>query len=772
MTSLKYRPITLLVLLAGLLFYPGMIKARDIPYGAVKDPQLIACDDLYWHGRRQQANRCYRNLLQASNDSAIRAEAAWALGDQKSANEYFKSAVNAAPDDAAVRTRWGELYVETYQYQDALDLFNEALKLDPDNGFANLGAASVLAGNFDAQALAYLQKAMQNRNAPPGVRLRAMLLLAHMDMEENSLDKAADLLDGADRLAGQSGLPELEVYALKAALDLLRGADHSGWIDRALALDPVYGDAYAIPAYFYWITRRYQQAGEYYRKALQIQDDHWRAHMELGINELRFNHVAEARRQLEIAYAGDPYNPKTVNTLRLLDTFDKFDLIPYPEKPQQNKLPDLLLRLNRKEAAVLTPYTGRLAEDAIATFSKHYRFKPKQPVVIEIYPNHDDFIVRTTGMPGLGLLGVTFGYLLAMDSPSGKAGEDYHWGTTLWHEMAHVFTLESTDHMVPRWFSEGLSVFEEWRSGPIKGIRIPYTVYQAMNENKLLPIAELDKGFIRPTYENQVIVSYMQSGLICDFIDITFGFDKLVAMLQQYKNGADTPQAVENVLQISPAAFDQRFNKFIEDRYGKLLVNLDEWRRLQLAAIKNLHESNWEAAIDNAKMAIALFPDYVEYDSPYLTLASVYASQEKPFKQVEILETYWHRGGYAPGPMRTLAKYLYEQDRVKDAVAILKAQNYVTPFDIKLHDQLGDWLLELGQAQAALGEYQVALAMAPHDMASAHYRIARAYNAMDNVDNTRIHLMSALEIAPHYRPAQKMLLEISRRQQSEKKENR
>ena len=768
MTTPDTRYLTGPALLFCLLLATGMATAREIPYGAVKDPDLIACDDMYWHGQRLQASQCYRQLLQTSTATAVKAEAAWALGDLKTANEFFKAAVNTSPDDAAIRTRWGELYVETYQYQDALDLFNEALKLDPDNGYANLGAASVLANNFDAQALAYLQKAMQSRAAPAGVRLRSMLLLAHMNMEENSLDKATELLDAAGSLAAQSGLPELEVYALKAALDLLKGADHSGWISKALAVDPVYGDAYAIPAYFYWITRRYQQAGEYYRKALAIQNDNWQAHMELGINELRFNHVAAAREQLEIAYSGDPYNPKTVNTLRLLDTFDKFDLLPYPSEPQPDKLPDMLLRLNRSEAGVLTPYVGRLAEAAITTYSKQYHFKLKQPVVIEIYPNHEDFIVRTIGMPGMGLLGVTFGYLLAMDSPSGKAGEDYHWGSTLWHELAHVFTLESTNHLIPRWFSEGLSVFEEWTTGPIKGIRIPYGVYLAIKDNKLLPIADLDKGFIRPTYENQVIVSYMQAGLICDFIDITYGFDKLVAMLQQYKNGADTPQAVEHVLQISPAVFDRQFNQFIQKRYGKLLANLDEWHRLQVAGISDLHKSNWDGAIDNAKQAVALFPDYVEYDSPYLTLASAYAGKKQPLKQFATLEAYWRQGGYAPGPMRLLAKYLYDQNRVKDAVAILKAQNYVNPFDIELHDQLGDWLLELGQPQPALSEYQVALAMKPHDMAAAHFRIARAYDAMDQPDKTRTHLMSALEIAPHYRPAQKLLLEITRQQKSER----
>jgi len=101
-----------------------------------------------------------------------------------------------------------------------------------------------------------------------------------------------------------------------------------------------------------------------------------------------------------------------------------------------------------------------------------------------MYPDHEDFAVRTAGMPGLGILGATFGYVVAMDSPSGRPPQQFQWGTTLWHEMAHVFTLETTHHLVPRWFSEGVSVFEEWRSGPNPGVRIPMSVYVAMQEDR------------------------------------------------------------------------------------------------------------------------------------------------------------------------------------------------------------------------------------------------------------------------------------------------
>ena len=75
------------------------------------------------------------------------------------------------------------------------------------------------------------------------------------------------------------------------------------------------------------------------------------------------------------------------------------------------------------------------------------------------------------GMPGLGALGVTFGEVVAMDSPSGRKPGDFNWASTLWHEMSHVYILTATNHRVPRWFTEGLAVHEETQASPEWGDR-------------------------------------------------------------------------------------------------------------------------------------------------------------------------------------------------------------------------------------------------------------------------------------------------------------
>ena len=92
--------------------------------------------------------------------------------------------------------------------------------------------------------------------------------------------------------------------------------------------------------------------------------------------------------------------------------------------------------------------------------------------------------------------------------------DTFNWGSTLWHEFTHVITLQITDHKIPRWFSEGLSVYEERKAFPGWGDDLKLDYLRAIKDKKLLPIAELNDGFIRPKFPEQVLVSYYQASLL------------------------------------------------------------------------------------------------------------------------------------------------------------------------------------------------------------------------------------------------------------------
>src|SRR5690606_32287106 len=223
-----------------------------------------------------------------------------------------------------------------------------------------------------------------------------------------------------------------------------------------------------------------------------------------------------------------------------------------------------------------------------------------------------------------------------------------------------------------RWFSEGISVFEEWRTGPIPGRKIPLNVYQAMAEGKFLSIAELDDGFMRPTYEDQVIVSYMQAGLVFEFIDIEYGFEPIVDMLYQFRDGASPTQAIEKALGISVADFDRHFEQFIQLEYGQLLPSLQVWEHDMQAAFQALDQENWQEAVAAADRAIFTFPDYVEPDSAYIAKARALARLGNSDDEFRTLETFWQKGGYAARTLMSLAGNYRERGDEDNAMRVLR----------------------------------------------------------------------------------------------------
>ena len=748
------------------ILFTAHTQARDHLLGALDNEALLNCENLYWSGQTLEANACYLNIVRTIHPPEIQAEALWALGDLYTADKLLEQATQLSPNNAMILVRTGELYNRTYQYQNAYNFFNQALALEPDNAWAHVGAAEALnSGNNGEEINAHMEAAQSHFSAPPGARLRAMLMSINSVMERDLYDEARELLDQAWDLVEDEGLPSMQLNALEAALAFVtrRTDEVQSYIDAALAEAPPFGDAYAIPGYFASITRRYAESGEFYEKAVEVEPRHWTAHLELGQNYMRLNEIDAGIRHIEISYEGDGFNPKTLNMMRLLDTFsENFVDLTFPNPPEGNGIPELVLRLDRDEVDVLTPYAQELAETSMAIFEERYNFPAKEPVIVEIFPNHEDFVVRSIGMPGVGILGVTFGYLFAMDSPTGHPNETYHWGTTLWHEMAHVYTVEASEHGVPRWYSEGISVYEEWNTGPIPGIKIPGYVLQFMAEGAFLPTAELDDGFMRPTYDEQVMVSYMQAGLIFQFISEEYGHDKIVDMLYQFVEGTDEVTAIETALNISDSEFDRHFKQYIDIQFGTLLDRLPIWQQDVQATLQAFDAGNWEEAIAAANRAIFTFPNYVEQDSPYIAKALAHSQLEQDDLKFETLETFWQLGGYSARALKELADEYIARGQKTEAIGVFKDVHYADPFDESTHGKLGDIYFELGQTEAALQEYQVGLALNPLDQATANYRVAMAYKELNELDQSMTYLMTALDIAPQYRPAQQLLLELSR----------
>ena len=141
-------------------------------------------------------------------------------------------------------------------------------------------------------------------------------------------------------------------------------------------------------------------------------------------------------------------------------------------------------------------------------------------------------------------------------------------------------------------------------------------------------------------------------------------------------------------------------------------------------------------------------------------LAQAEAGAGRMVEASAALTEYWRRGGRAPGTLRRLVEWLESEDRPAEALPVQRSLALVAPLVPEERRRLGDFLVEAGQYDDAILEYEAHLALRPHDRADAHYRLARAYRGADRLAAARRHVLYALEIAPRFRAALALLLEI------------
>jgi tetratricopeptide (TPR) repeat protein len=705
---------------------------------------LEECRGLRHHGKLAEAESCYGRLATSSNPY-LRAEGLWGIEKYQEANDQFRDAVKQNPNNPNYRVRWGLLFMERFNAEEAQALFQEAIKIDKDYARAYLAIAQLESVGFSKHAVEAAQKAA---DLDPKL-YEAHEQLAYLALEDNDEDTAAKQADMALAISGEA----LDAMAIHAIIEFLHDKKESPWIDKILKINPAYGEAYSMAGHFFFINRRYDEEIRAYRRALELNPRLWEARAQLGVTLMQLGEDVEAREQLEACYNANYKSYETVNSLRLLDKYKDFNTY---------KTPTTILRLEKKEADLLRPYVSSEMKRDIADYSAKYHMTLKGPVQVEVYPDHEDFAVRTAGMPGLGALGVTFNAVIAMDSPASRTPGSFHWASTLRHEMSHVFVLEATGSRVPRWFTEGLAVYEETAAAPDWGDRLDPDAIHAIQHKLLLPVAELDRGFIRPSYPSQVIVSYFQGGKICSYIAEKWGYSKLLDMIHSFAKLESTPDVFQKDLGISTTDFDKEFLAWLDAQTKVTTDHFDEWRTKVKTMVADDRAKKYDEVIALGTAIRDWYPDYVEAGSVYELLSDAYLAKGDKENGRKQLEKYNQVGGRDPKLVERYATLEQEAGDPKKAAAALDRLNYIYPEDQELHKRLGDLWLAQNNVPGAIREYQALLALKPLDQATSHYQLAQALRKADRLDQARDEVLLALEAAPGFKPAQKLLLEIAK----------
>ncbi|MGQ0538692.1 MAG: peptidase MA family metallohydrolase, partial [Gemmatimonadaceae bacterium] len=345
----------------------------------------------------------------------------------------------------------------------------------------------------------------------------------------------------------------------------------------------------------------------------------------------------------------------------------------------------------------------------------------------------------------------------------------YNWGSTLWHELAHTFTLGASAHRVPRWLSEGLSVYEERRAEPAWGADVTASFLQAFLANRLAPASRLNDGFMRPAYPEQVPFSYYQASIVCELIERHHGIAGLRRMLGAFAEGKSSDEVFRQVLRIEPRAMDSLFVRYVRDRFAGQLAAVmpkgdpgegSDFERALARARERRNAGQTSEAIEELRRAKAMFPGYVGADAPSRQLAELYErSGDSRAALGELGElAAVDEDGYATN--RKLAALALSLGDTAAAAAALDRVMYMHPYDAAAHAELAGLSFAAGDFDRAVRERRAAVALNPPDLLEARYQLAATLFAAGRREDARRELLRLLDSAPHFAKAQDLLLRL------------
>jgi Tfp pilus assembly protein PilF len=602
------------------------------------------------------------------------------------------------------------------------------------------------------------------------------VFLAGQAVDAGNRPEARQLLQKALSI-NPSSLDALSLLAALAYVDD-KQPEYQEWVAKVLAIAPGDSEVYRVTGDLLAHNYRFDEAVTYAKRALALKPRDPRVLSDLGVHLLRTGDEPGARTVLESSFEIEPFNTVTYNLLQMMDTLDKFVTV------QDG---DVVLRIDKDEAPVLQEYALRMSHLALDTLSARYKFKPTGPILIEIFPKHDHFAVRNVGLPGMiGALGACFGRVVTMDSPKARPPGEFQWEATLWHELAHVITLQMSQQRIPRWLTEGISVYEETLARREWGRGMDLAFAQMLNANETLKLKDLNAAFTDP---RKISVAYFEASLLVEHLVATLGDEGLQKMVRAFSTGVDTDAALKQTANTDLVQLQTGFDQFLERRYGAL-------RRAMALPPDN---------VDLPRMPLDAIRPYAGQHPESFPVQMVFGSALRKAGELDqALEVFARAAALAPavstgpeGPQAQMAEIAIEKNDRRRAITALRAvidvdfDNVeaarklaklhrdegttdpavlrpvyeriaaIDPFDADAHATLGRLALQRGDADTASREFRAVISLGPVDRAAALTDLAESYLKGGKRADARKQTLAALEIAPSYERAQTLLLELA-----------
>ncbi len=700
---------------------------------------------------------------------------------RKVLDEVLLPAARKDPQNAETFLAIADLAMSKYDYAMAAEYFRQVTELQPANPAGFTGLARAFQPSDSAQAEQALQRAFHiNQND-----VAAMLFAVDGHINAEAYAKAEELIEKI-----------LSVDAAHSAALAYRA------VIAHLTNQPQQEDAYRKQALASWdadpqidhligrkLSQKYRfaEGARYQRRSLVYDPDYLPAKMQLANDLLRLGNERQGWKLVDEVYAEDGYNVVAHNLVTLGNHMEEFTTL---------ERDGFLVRMAADEAVIYGPRVLELLGEAKQTLCEKYDIAIQLPVIVEIFPQQQDFAIRTFGLPGgAGFLGVCFGRVITMNSPASQGETPSNWQSVLWHEFCHVVTLQKTKNKMPRWLSEGISVYEEMQRHSGWGQAMTPRFRAMILEGELTPVSQLSGAFLNPSSSEHLQFAYFESSLVVQYIVEKYGHEVLLKILDDLRVGMHINEVLGRYMG-NVKLLDKEFAAFAREQ-AKTVAPAAEWQVPELTAaapvnewrewteqhpqsfpgllgyaVRLIQEEDWKAAQAPLEKLIELYPDYRGPNNPYVLLSRVSRELGDTSRERELLEKAASLQSDRQSVYQRLCEIYIDEKQWAEAAQAGEQLLAINPLSAANQRTVLHVAESAGNHRRTVEAAQSLLHMDPMDPADLHFRLAVAQRELGDLEAAKRQLLQCLEEAPRYLDAHQLLLAvIQEMEESEIKES-
>jgi predicted Zn-dependent protease len=299
----------------------------------------------------------------------------------------------------------------------------------------------------------------------------------------------------------------------------------------------------------------------------------------------------------------------------------------------------------------------------------------------------------------------------------------------------------------------------------------------------LTPLGKLSSAFLSPSNSVGLQFAYYESSLVIEFIVQKFGFDALKKILADLHDGEEINKAIAARTAPLPEV-EKQFDAYTRDLAKKLAPGADLERppdhqsETDALAWKTAHPNNYYLRLRQAQ-GLMEAKRWTEAKPVLESLAESYHGESRAENPYWLLAVTERNLNETNAELATLKKFAAQESDFEDLYARLielsEAQTNwpevtkyagrflaINPLVTLPHRALAEAAVATGNDAQAITAYRKWLWLDPPDPATVHFQLARLLHKRGDAGaEAKRQVLEALEEAPRFRDAQRLLLEIT-----------